>query len=219
MEWITVKLDYDGSPIVDGQRLDVEAMAASVRAVVSRGGGVRYFRERPTQEANDAASLTFQRLIALRPPIQLGDKAPSEWGRLDWFEFEEKPQISRIFFARAQKFLVGVPEVEPVLVGGPLVADAEASVFGELQMLVSSDRVIETPMRNPQEAFLPQGGVGTHLRIAYEDRRWAAWWPPEAVPSNIQSLRFDLGALARRLVGGGGRELSPGEASTFFRPQ
>ncbi|MDQ6713161.1 MAG: hypothetical protein M3Z28_08220 [Candidatus Dormibacteraeota bacterium] len=99
----------------------------------------------------------FQRLVDLRPRTRLGKQAPSEWGKLEWFEVEEAPHLWRVFLACGQKFLVSLPvppgQKPEVFTGAPLPPASEEAWLGQLHFMVRSDRVLETPLHQPELMF------------------------------------------------------------------
>jgi hypothetical protein len=228
-----VKVGLDGQAYLDGAAVTLEELAGRIAVLNREGGALTYYRESPATDGTDASAATFQAIIDLRPVIVLGSNAPSEWGRLEWVEVEEAPMVSRFFLARGERFLISAPgstsrapassnpgDAEPpVVVGGPLSAEVEDDWLGWVDLLIRSDRVIETPPRQPELAMQEpaRSRPSLHLRIAYDRRRWASWYPAAVAPSHILSFNADLWRLARHLVTGAGRRLSPAEAKQFFR--
>ena len=223
-----VKIGLDGRVYVDREEVSPDVLSERVAALNRAGGALTYYRESPETEGSDAALDAFQRLVELRPVIRLGSRAPSEWGRLEWVEVEEAPFVSRFFLARGEKFLVSMPPTPsepkpPVRLGGPLSAELEDGPFDEIDLLVRSDRVIETPPREPELTLSDsaRSQPSLHLRIGYDRGRWASWYPIHDVPPHIASFHQDLWRVARRFVDtfdpSRERELGPDEARGFFR--
>jgi len=224
---VIVKIGLDGRVYVDGAEISTDELTERVATLNRAGGVVTYYRESPETDGSEAAAEAFRRLIELRPAIRLGNQAPSEWGRLEWVEVEESPFVSRFFLARGEKFLVSMPpapsEPQPAIrVGGPLPAEHEAGWFDQIDLLVRSDRVLETPLRQPELTLsdAARSQPSLHLRIGYDRGRWSSWYPIPDVPPHIASFHQDLWRVAGRFVAafdpGRGRELDPDEARGFF---
>jgi hypothetical protein len=223
---LIVKVGLDGQAYVDFRAVGREQLAADVATVTREGGSVTYYRESPETEGSDAAAETFAAIVALKPPIRLGGQVPSEWGRLDWVEVEQAPHLCRVFMARGQKFLISPPPTptQPrpaVLMGGPMTPDQADHWLGQVDLLLRSDRVLEEPEHRPEVAMeeAAQAEPSLHLRIAYEKRRWASWYPLAELPSNLASFNLDLWRLAIRFKHAfnlGATQMSPGDAFHFF---
>ena len=220
-----VKIDAEGGAHIDYEPVSLATLRERVAALIQQGGHVTYYRESPETDGTDAAAETFRALLELKPRIQLGMQAPSEWGRLEWVELEESPHVARFFLARGQRFLVSRPPSAaeprpPVLLGGPLPPEDEDEWFTQIDLLVRSDRVVETPGSSPEMAMSEAGQAqpALHVRIAYDRVRWASWYPSIEVPSHIESFRDDLWLFATRFAppSGEGRRLTNEEASRFF---
>jgi hypothetical protein len=197
-----------------------------VEALVREDGVVTYYRESPETDGTPETSEVFRRLLEPRPKIQLGLHAPPEWGRLEWVEVEEAPFVSRFFLARGQKFLISPPATaaqprSDMLVGGPLGQDVEDQAFGQIDLLVSSDRIIETTPRDPGQVLSDEARSqpSLHLRIAHDRGRWASWYPIDEVPSHVASFHADLWRFTHRFVEGfpNRRQLGEDEARQLFR--
>jgi hypothetical protein len=155
---MVVKVGLDGQAYVDGATISREELAARITAINREGGTVTYYRESPATDGTDAAAATFRAIIDQRPQIMLGGHAPPEWGRLEWVEVEEAPMVSRFFLARGERFLISPPatpeDPKPaVAVGGPLAPEVEDEWLGQVDLLLRSDRVIETPVHHPELAM------------------------------------------------------------------
>jgi hypothetical protein len=223
---VIVKVGLDGQVTVDRVAVSLDELVERVEALVREDGVVTYYREQPEMDGTPEASETFARLLRLRPKIQLGLHAPPEWGRLDWVEVEEAPFVSRVFLARGQKFLISAPATpevprQDVLVGGPLSPEHEDSAFAQIDLLISSDRIIETPYREPEQTMVEETRKqpSLHLRIGHDRGRWASWYPIGEVPSNVASFHADLWRFAHRFIEGfqTRRPVGPDEASQLFR--
>ena len=223
-----VKIGLDGRVYVDREEVSPDVLSERVAALNRAGDVLTYYRESPETDGSEAAAEAFSRLIELRPTIRLGNMAPSEWGRLEWVEVEEAPFVSRFFLARGQRFLVSRPPAPsepkpPVLVGGPLPAQEEDGPFDQIDLVVRSDRVIETPPREPELTLSDsaRSQPSLHLRIGYDRGRWASWYPIHDVPPHIASFHQDLWRVAGRFIAAfdpsRARELGPDEARGFFR--
>jgi len=222
-----VKVGLDGQAHVDHAPVTRRELLTRVDAAGREGDGITYYRESPETDGTDAAAETFAALLEARPRIRLGADAPSEWGTLTWVEMEEAPRVARFFMARGEKFLVSTPSspLAPkpaVLVGGPMAPENEAGWLAQIDLLVRSDRVLETPPLHPELAMDDSvaGRPSLHLRIGYEERRWASWYARDEIPPHIESFRSDLWRVAGRLVAAsarsGWRPLGAEEASRLF---
>lgn len=204
---LVLKLALDGSAFVNGNLTPPEEVERRVRELVQQKGVLVYYREAATSAGSPEAEAVFKRIVALRPTILLGSKAPSEWGRLKWLEVEEAPARSRIFVARGQTFLIGLTpdggSKPTVYTGGPLTSAAEDRILASLDLMVRTDRVLETPMQEPDRVFDPelQKRPSLHVRIAYESgRAWASYFPAEDVPENLRSFLTDVQAVGREIA-------------------
>ena len=225
MRALIVKISLQGDVYIDGKAADADQMAQAIRQLNADDGAVIYYRESPETEGSAAAADAFKRLFDLRPArIQLGNKAPSQWGSLEWLEIEEAPNVSRIFLARGEKYLIAFPRTpgrppQPVHLGGPLPPDRERGWLGQFDFVISSDRVIETKPHHPELCLVEAGQhePSLHIRISYgEKRRWASRYLVAEVPSNIASFHADAFRIARRMTAGPGTELSAADAARFF---
>jgi hypothetical protein len=223
---LIVKVGLDGQAYVDYSAVSRAQLAAAVSEVTSEGGSVTYYRESPETKGSNAAAETFAAIVDLKPPIRLGSQAPSEWGRLDWVEVEQSPHLCRVFMARGQKFMVSPPPTpgQPrpaVMMGGPMTPDQEDQWLDQVDLILRSDRVLETPQQHPDSAMEGTGQAvpSLHIRIAYQTRRWASWYHLAELPSNLASFNLDLWRIAIRFkhtYSSNSREMPAGEAFHFF---
>jgi hypothetical protein len=89
----------------------------------------------------------------------------------------------------------------------------------QFDMIISSDRIIETPVHRPELCFSEAGlrDASLHIRISYgPDRRWASRYLVSEVPGQVASFHADVMRIARRMTSGTGRELPAEEARGFF---
>jgi hypothetical protein len=208
---LVLKVGLEGDVYLDGRPVTSSELDAAIIALNTEGGFVTYYRESPETEGSAAASAAFKDLLARRPKIRLGNAAPSEWGTLQRLEIEEAPHLSRFFLAAGQRFLISFPAIpgqkQVVFAGGPLSAKSEGAWLGQLDFIIRSDRVMETPLHNSARCFTPEGSAepSLHLRISYApDRRWASQFLPAEIPSNIASFHADVVRVARRMTSGAG---------------
>jgi hypothetical protein len=223
---LIVKIGSVGDVHLDLAPSTVERMKAAVAELNQAGGVVIYYRESPYQDASELASATFKQLGDLKPRILLGTKAPSEWGVLDWVEVQRNPHLSRIFFARGQKFLMSAEQTaeqpkQVVRVGGPLQPENEDRFFKEIDLLIRADRVLEAKPVSSELAMEEKaaGKPSLHLRLAYASRRWASVYPADDIPSNVDSFYRDLWWLVERTFSAEawrGRKVSGETAQTFL---
>lgn len=204
---VTIKTATRGSVFVDGARASLEEMVTAAESIRSRWGYVAYYRESPRSDPTEAANAVFKRLIETGASIRLGHQVESEWGTLDWVEVEEAPHRWRLFMARGQRFLVAQNEAggtDPnTYVGGPMTEAQEDRWLGQVDILVRSDRVIETIEQEPHRAFdaAALGKPSLHLRVGYgADRRWQSHFPADVVPGHIRSFQQDLVRVGHHMV-------------------
>lgn len=223
-----VKIGADGQVYADTVVVSRAELAERVARLNQDNGVLVYYRESPAEPTPEAEAV-FRALLELRPrKVLMGSRAPSEWGRLDWVEVERSPMVSRFFLARDQKFLISRAATPgeakaSVLVGGPLPAEQQDLALGRIDLLIRSDRVLETPFRRPELALgdATRTQAGLHLRIAYERGRWASWYPEAELPSHVASFHDDLWRFAARFVAafeqGSWQTLQPDQARQLFR--
>lgn len=207
---MVIKVAASGDIYMDGRLVSAEELTASLAAVKERGEAVTYYRESPRSDPTAAANDVFRRVMEARVNIRLGHQAPSEWGTLDWVEIEESPHRSRFFMARGQQFLIAYREVgadpgaDPVTyVGGPLSEDTEERWLSQIDLLVRSDRVMETPPSDGRLCFDPEAlkRPGVHIRVGYgPEQRWASHYEIEVVPPNLRAFQEDVARVAHHLV-------------------
>jgi hypothetical protein len=208
---LVLKIGLRGDIYINGKPATGEQMAEAVTSLNAAGGIVTYYRESPEAKASAESLEAFKQLVALRPKILLGNKARSEWGKLEWFELEEAPHLWRIFLARGQPYLVSLPvppgqKPEVFIGGGPLPPASEDAWFDRLDFIIRSDRVLETPLHHPELAFAESGQTDSslHIRISYgANRRWASCYGVSEIPSHLASFQTDIVRVARRMVPGG----------------
>jgi hypothetical protein len=208
---LVLKVGLGGEVYLDGRPVTGSELDAAIIALNTEGGFVTYYRESPETEGSAAAAAAFKDLLARRPKIRLGNTAPSEWGTLQWIEIEETPHLSRFFLAASQRFLISFParpgQKQVVFVGGPLSTKSESAWLGQLDFIIRSDRVMETPLHNAHLCFTPAASAepSLHLRISYPpERRWAARYLPAKIPGNIASFHADVMRVAGRTTSGTG---------------
>ena len=133
----------------------------------------------------------------------MGDRAPSEWGTLASLLVHEAPARFHFAYFRGKELTVGsVPKGETRLRvrQGKLLPDE--SVGTMLQLLISSDRVLETPPAAPERVLdkVTMGERSLHLIVGYEGRReWRSWYSAAAVPGHLRSFLDDCRAFGDRL--------------------
>jgi hypothetical protein len=204
---MVIKVATNGDIYMDGSQVSTAEMSAALARAQESGEAVTYYRESPRTEPSAAANHVFQKVIEARVAVRLGHQAPSEWGALDWVEVEESPHRSRFFMARGQQFLVAYPPevgAEPdTYVAGPLEGDGETRWIDQVDLLVRSDRVMETEASEPHLTFDAEAlkRPGLHLRVGYgEDPRWASHYERDMAPAHIRAFHRDLMQTARLLV-------------------
>jgi hypothetical protein len=200
---LILKLGTDGSAYVDFRKVSADQMIEAVRSNKQESGYVVYYREAASAEPSPQAMAVFKRLVDEKPTFLMGDKAPSEWGKLTWFEIEEAPVVSRFFVARGQEMLIYYPKLGVSHIAKRIEDAASDRLLGSVDFLIRSDRIRETPMHEPGRCLQPeaQAKPSLHLRLAYGDQGWASQWALEDIPSNVRSLQQDLEGLALQIAG------------------
>jgi hypothetical protein len=196
---LIIKIGSAGDVHLDFKPGTLEQMQAAVAELNQAGGIVVYYAESAYQQASDAAMATFKKLLELKPRILMGNNAVSEWGRLDWVEVQRNPAVSRFFFRRGEKFLLS-PAATPdqpkqrVLVGGPMTASNDDTLFKMLDLVIRCARVVETPQQAPEMAMEDKAVTtpSLHIRLGYAARRWASAYAGGEIPANITSFERDV---------------------------
>ena len=135
--------------------------------------------------------------------------------RLTWFELQLCPLQFRLAILPGQRALIGFSPVEGSEDCTALMpyAGNEAAVDGLLAALdgaIRKNRIFETEQRAPEHAFAEAAmqGASFHFRAAYSDnRRWAAVYPLDELPANVQALLEECQQLGRQTLQA--RELRP----------
>ena len=76
-------------------------------------------------------------------------------------------------------------------------------MVGAADLLVSSDRVIETPAYEFGKAFRPEmlNAPSLHIRVRYDRKNgWQSYYPGERAPSNIASFLEDCRRLGLHIL-------------------
>ena len=207
-----VKVSELGEVFLDRTPVTLAELSSRLLELKERGGHIVYYRESPQSEPSRDVMTVLELLTATQIPIQMGHEAPSEWGTLEAFELEVGPQQFRFALGRNQPFLFGFhPEgaVEPQVYSGPTTRTEDW--FKMVDLLISSDRVLETPARSPDRAFAPDALAepSVHIRVIYnQDIGWQAMYPLDNVPSNITSLLKDCSTLGLQMIPGAHSESS-----------
>jgi hypothetical protein len=207
---VVLKIGLRGDLYLDGRPITESELPPAITALNAEGSAVTYYRESPETQGSAASADSFERFLALKPKlIRMGIEVPSEWGKLDWIEIEEAPQISRIFLAAGKQFLISFPaprgKKPVVFLGGPLPASSEAFWLGQFDFIIRCDRVLETPPHDPELCFTPAASTqpSLHMRLSYgSQRRWASRYLPSDIPGNIASFHADAVRVARRMTSG-----------------
>jgi hypothetical protein len=216
MKHAVVKIGLQGEVYWDGQRITGEAFRKALSQLKQEDGYLTYYREAPDEEPSQAVYETFEAIAASKNRIQLGSNAPSEWGTLDSVEIEEAPGRFRFAMARGTPFLFGFTpdgQTEPVLALGRDGPDD--SWFSSVDLLIRSDRIMETPPHEPEKARSPEPINVPSLFVVVRygsGPQWASWYPIEDVPSNVRSFYRGCRALGIQWLGPSPwRDLSPDE--------
>jgi hypothetical protein len=227
MKHAVVKIGLQGEVYWDGQRITGEAFQRALSQLKEEDGYLTYYREAPDEEPSQAVFETFQEIVASLNRIQLGQNARSEWGTLQSIEIEEAPSRFRFAMTRGYPFLLGcVPDgqAEPVMALGQESPPDEW--FAAVDLLIRSDRIMETPLHGPESAFSDERmeAPSLHLAVLYtkgprwgwwrplQGPRWASWYPIEDIPSNVRSFYRGCRTLGTQWLGPPPwRDLSPDE--------
>ena len=199
-----VKVSKTGQVYVNGRVVNLTDVAADLLKLKERGEGIVYYRESPRRDPTPEATAVFEVIAATKTPIQMGDAAPLEWGNLKTFEMEIAPHRFRFAIMRDKPFLFGyVPEG----------ADKPETFYGTLadqdrwlratDLLLSSDRVLETPVHLPDKAFTDQTVKvpSLHIRVIYDyNKGWQSWYRLEEIPPHLQSLVEDCKAMGLEML-------------------
>jgi hypothetical protein len=168
-------------------------------------GYLTYYREAPDEEPSKAVVQTFKAIVDSRNKIQIGQDAVSEWGTLAWLEMEEAPDRFRFSLTRVAPILFGPVQDEE---GKPAMAigrDVPEEIwFKSVDLMIRSDRIIETPLHEPDRVFSDDlmREPSLHLRISYDGGpQWHSWYPINSVPSNVRSLYRGCRTLGMRMLG------------------
>jgi hypothetical protein len=199
-----VKVSRSGEVYLNGRAVSLTDMAAELLQLKARGEGIVYYRESPRRDPTPEAMAVFEVIAATKVPIQLGEDALPQWGILKALEVELAPHRFRFAIMRDRPFLFGyVPEgaEERETFYGPL-KDQERWLRAA-DLLLTSDRVLETPVHLPNQAFTDKTVQvpSLHIRVVYDyNRGWQSWYRPEQIPPNLQSLLEDCEALGLEML-------------------
>jgi hypothetical protein len=206
-----LKVTRVGEMYLDGKPVAESAFSAVGMQISQEGSGIIYYRESPEREPTQEAFAAFQNIVPvlkeLRIPIQMGNQAAPEWGRLEGFQLEVAPSHFRFFLVRSQPFFFGLESDKgEMLVLSNKIPD-EATWFQRVDRWISSDRLIETPM-HAAEKFLrdetrktPSLHVGAMYSSSNKRWAWQSWYLLDAVPSNIKSLLEDCRQFVLHVAG------------------
>jgi hypothetical protein len=223
---VRVKLSERGDVFCSGKQLPIDEFDRLLAAVRDGGGCVVYYRESPSKELTAEQRAVFERIPAARVAVMMGDQAPAEWGRLEWFEMDELPLRVRLGIVPNQPLLfIDNESTEAVYVlRRDAAGDAIETLLGQISFLISAHRLVETEPAAPQRAFSPEVDINTtsgfQLRFAFDsDVAWAAFYELDAIPNNVASFyrecrRFTLQLLATNP----GSPLGPEDAKKLFSP-
>ena len=223
---VRVKVSDRAEIFCNGRLLQMDDFDRTLAEVRDTGGVVIYYRESPSKEPSPDQLEVFGHIPASRVPIILGDLAPPEWGRLEWFEMDECPGRFRLGIVPGQPvlYLDAASTEAAYVLRRDAAGDAIQLLLDHLTLLISAHRLVETKPTAPQRAFSPEVDIKSmscvQLRFAFDsDVQWASFYEPNTLPENVQSFYEECRRFARQLiVTGGGRPLSPDEAVRLFSP-
>ncbi len=198
---LIVKIGLAGDVYVNLRSVSVPEMLEAVRQIKEKDGFVVYYREAAMQDSAPEAMEIFKRLVELKPAIQMGNMAQSEWGKLTWVEIEEAPVVSRFFLGRGQ-MLMSLPRLSEIVIVKKVDHCVAESIFSKVDLFVRCDRILETPMHEPELCLDPstQARPSLHVRLAYGDKGWASQYEIDDVPSNLRSFHQDVYAFGLKIA-------------------
>jgi hypothetical protein len=117
-------------------------------------------------------------------------------------EIEEAPVVSRFFLARGQEMLIYLPGLGEGYVAKKIDDRVSDSILSKVDLFVRCDRVLETPMHEPELCLDPraQARPSLHVRLAYGDKGWASHYAIDDVPSNLRSFQHDVTAFGLKIA-------------------
>lgn len=203
MKGIRVKIGWDGALYVDGGRLAADGFETFCSEARGQQAVLVCYREGVGREPSAEQRAAIKRLQDAGLELVDPTDAPSEHGPLQSFELELTPDRFRLSAARGQDMLFAY---KPDGADKPLtyrfkgVGDA---ALQNLELMISSNRVVETKPRQPDEAFaegtLAQKGL--HLRFSFGPRKcWQAWYEDGALPGHLENLYLGCRSLGLHVV-------------------
>ena len=201
---LRVKVSRAGEVFIDRKPVTLTELTSLLLARREQGAAVVIYREGAMGPPTPEVEQVLQVLSATKVPLQSAEQAPSEWGDLRSFEIEVAPHQLRIAIAGDRPFLLGIGmgEGQEPFVYHQMLPDT-AQRLRTLEMLISANRVIETPQNQSARSFQADAlqTPSLHVRILYaNDRTWRAWYPGQKAPGNIISLLADCQMLAKQIV-------------------
>ena|SRR5436190_10445738 len=215
---VIVKSSRRGEAYLNHEPIGLEDLTAELTKLKDEGYIVVYYREPVFAEPGPETMKVVQAVVDARIPIQMGDKAPPEWGLLNVFMLYVAPFKFRFALFRENKSLTFAylptdpnpgrfqlfrQEHKLQIVHGEDLKE-EPQIRSLVNVLVSSNRVLESPQNAPQNAFQDetQKSPSFHLVVTYEGRGdWMTWYPLDQLPQNMQSLWDDCMALGLKTIG------------------
>src|SRR5438477_6564366 len=204
---VIVKASKHGEALLNHQPISLEKLTEELTRLKDEGYIAVYYRERVFTEPSDQTLEVVKAIVAARIPIQMGDKAPPEWGLLNTFMLYVSPFKFRFALFRENKdftfaYLPSGSDKLEIVHGKDL--KEEPQIRSMVDVLVSSNRVLETPPNLPHNAFQDktQETPSFHLVVNYEGRGdWVTWYPLDELPENMQSLWDDCMAFGLKAIG------------------
>ncbi len=214
---IRVKVGWDGALYVDGGRLAENGFKTFVDSAREEGAALIMYREGVGLDPSEEQRASIDRLKATGLELIHPVDAPPEWGPLQSFEIELTPSRFRLSAERGKDMLFAYapqPQEKPLAYVFKGVGD---SALQNLDLMISSNRVVESKPHEPDRAFCDEtlAQRGLHVRFSYGPRRiWQAWYEGDALPRHLENLYLGCRSLGLHVVktAAGEGELPPGRA-------
>ena len=194
---VTLEVTRLGEAFWDGEPVTATELEARLARLKQDGGAVAYHRESPEQEPTAAQMAAIEAIARHKLPVRLGGgQRAGAATPLVWFEMQECPLEFRFAVVPRQPLLFAAradaaSKVVTYLMDASSNADVVRRLMAQLDMLLATNRVAETPQRDAARVFA-KDAVATpsvHLRFAHADgRRWQSTWPLAELPPNVRAF-------------------------------
>lgn len=200
---IRIKVGWDGAFYVDGGRLAEAGFKTFVDRAREEGAALVVYREGVGMDPSNEQRASIDRLketgLELLHPVD----APPEWGPLQSFELEVTPSRFRLSAERGKDMLFAYapqPGEKPLAYVFKGVGD---SALQNLDLLISSNRVVESKPHEPDRAFGEETleKRGMHVRFSYGPRRvWQSFYEADSAPRHLENLYLGCRSLGLHVV-------------------